>query len=448
MKKIDKKTVKKIVLSVVIILAIAVVAGLIAFKIYMNRTKKVTRTEAVTEVNFLYEIEICHTGATEVNTSSQWRGENRDGIYNETGLLKIWATNGPELLWFAEELGDGYSSPAIANGKIYVAGLYRDDLVMSVFDLCGRLLIRRVVGKEWNSSYPGARSTVNVNDGKLYIFNSLGHLHCLDEKSLDLIWKKDVKKDFDGRDIRWGVTEAPLIICDKVIITPGGRRYNVVALDKNTGELIWYSSGEGVHSTYCSPLYIGNYSIPIIVTNTETHIIALNADTGEKLWSHPQTNTHNIHPNTPLYSNGMIFSTTGYGGGSLALRLKDDGQSVEHAWSNIADNQMGGAVKVGSHVYTSGHNNRGFYCIDWYTGEIKYRVNQISPSAIIAADGMLYVYSDKGEVALVKPNPDRFELVSSFNVTKGTNQHWAHPVIHDGVLYIRHGDALMAYKVR
>ena len=77
-----------------------------------------------------------------------------------------------------------------------------------------------------------------------------------------------------------------------------------------------------------------------------------------------------------------------------------------------------------------------------------WKVNRISPSAIIAADGMLYVYSDRGEMALVKPNPDRFELVSSFMVTLGTNQHWAHPVIHNGVLYIRHGDALMAYKVK
>jgi len=144
----------------------------------------------------------------------------------------------------------------------------------------------------------------------------------------------------------------------------------------------------------------------------------------------------------------MIFSTTGYGGGSVMLRLKNDGKSVEQVWTNTADNQMGGAVKIGGHVYTSGHNNRGFYCIDWHTGEIKYRVNQASPSAIIAADGMLYVYTDKGEVALVKPNPDQFELAGSFKVTKGTNQHWAHPVISDGVLYVRHGDALMAYQIK
>ena len=441
--------IKKILISLIVIIVMIGIAAFIAFQLWMNKTKKVTRKEVVTEVNFLPpESEIPHIDTTRVNANSQWRGEYRDGVYNETGLLQEWAAEGPELLWFCEELGDGYTSPAIASQKIYITGLYADDLVLSVFDLNGKLLIRKVVGKEWNDSYPGARSTVNVNNGKLYIYNSLGHLHCLDEKTLNLIWKKDVINDFDGRNIMWGMTESPLIVGDKILITPGGRTYNMVALNKNTGELIWYSGGEGTTSSYCSPLYIGGYSFPIIVTNTEKHIIAINADTGEKLWSHPQTNSNNIHPNTPLYSDGMIFSTTGYGGGTIMLRLKDGGKSIEQVWNNNVDNQIGGAVKIGDYIYTSGHRNRGFYCINWNTGAIKYKVNQISPSAVIAAGGMLYAYSDRGEMALVKPNPDKFELVSSFKVTLGTNQHWAHPVIHDGVLYIRHGDVLMAYQVK
>ncbi|MDR0436674.1 MAG: PQQ-binding-like beta-propeller repeat protein [Bacteroidales bacterium] len=441
---------KKIILPIVIV-AIIVVAAVVLMTAcsappeMVSRTKKIARKEAVTEVFFQSsENEI----GTSENITSQWRGDNRDGIYNETGLLKKWAADGPELLWFRDELGDGYSSPAIANGKIYVTGLYADDLVLSIFDLNGKLLTRRVVGKEWNGSYPGARSTINVNDGKLYIYSSLGQLHCLDEETLNLIWKKDILNDFDGKNLTWGMTESPLIVDDKVFITPGGKTYNFVALNKHTGELIWHSAGEGTLSAYCSPQYIGGYENPIVVTSVEKYIIAFNAETGEKLWSYPQTNRHDIHPNTPIYSDGTIFSTTGYGNGSMLLRLKTGGKSVEQIWNNNADNQMGGAVKIGDYVYTSGHRNRGFYCIDWRTGEIKYKENQISPSAIIAADGMLYVYSERGEMALVEPNPDRFELVSSFSVTLGTNQHWAHPVILDGVLYIRHGDVLMAYKVK
>jgi hypothetical protein len=131
------------------------------------------------------------------------------------------------------------------------------------------------------------------------------------------------------------------------------------------------------------------------------------------------------------------------------LRLKDGGKAVEQVWKNEVDNLMGGAVKVGNYVYTSGHQSaRGWFCIDWNTGEIKSRINDNSAIAIIYADGMLYSYSDRGEMALVRPDPERFEIVSKFPITLGTEQHWAHPVIHRGVLYVRHGDALMAYKIK
>jgi outer membrane protein assembly factor BamB len=179
-------------------------------------------------------------------------------------------------------------------------------------------------------------------------------------------------------------------------------------------------------------------------------IVAFNANTGEVIWSHPQINQRNIHPNTPIYSNGMIFSTTGYRGGSMLLRLKDGGKAVEEVWKNTEmDNQMGGAVKIGDYVYASGHDaSRNWFCVDWKTGKTKYQQSGLSQCNVISADGMLYVYSDKGTMNLIKPNPEKYELVSSFEVTLGTREHWTHPVIHRGVLYLRHGDTLMAYKVK
>jgi outer membrane protein assembly factor BamB len=385
-----------------------------------------------------------------IRRNSQWRGDHRNGIYHETGLLKTWASGGPELLWKYEGLGDGYTSAAIANGRIYITGLTGDVLVLYVFDLkSGQLLRQKGVGRERDSKYPGPRSTVCVNDGKLYIYNALGMLYCLDEATLQEVWKKNLFKDFDGKNIMWGVTESPLIVDDKILMTPGGDQNNMVAMNKKTGELIWSSRGEGSLSSYCSPQLISGYSVPMVVTSTHEHIIALNADTGEKLWSFPQTNQHNIHPNTPIYSDGMVFSTTGYRGGSMLLRLIDGGKSVEQVWKNDElDTQIGGAVKVGDYVYASGHQNRFWFCVDWKTGETKYKVQDIAPCNVIYADGMLYCYSERGTMNLVKPNPEKFELVGSFKVTLGTGQHWAHPVIHDGVMYLRHGDALMAYKVK
>jgi len=439
--------IKKIVISGTV--SLVVIVGIIAIAVFLYlqsisrhdfRAMDVPTTVTVTEVN--------RVANGMQNPHSQWRGENRDGIYNETGLLTEWAADGPELLWHIEGLGDGYTSPAIANGRIYITGLDGDRLILFVFDLDGKFLNRTVVGREWNTRYPGTRSTVVVNDGKLYIFSGRGTLHCLDETTLNEIWRKDVLSEFGGRNIMWGITESPLIVGDKIFITPGGRQHNMVALNKHTGALIWSSPGVGSTSAYCSPQFIDGYSVPIIVTCTANEIIAFNADTGEVLWTHPQPSGNSIHPNTPIYSDGMIFVTTGYGGGSWLYRITDDGKNAELVWHNDVDNQMGGAVKIGDYVYTSGHRMRGFYCINWHTGEIMWRTTQLAPNAIIAADGMLYVYSQQGDMALVNPNPNRFELVSSFEITLGTNQHWAHPVIHDGVLYIRRGNALMAYLIR
>jgi outer membrane protein assembly factor BamB len=389
------------------------------------------------------------SNAPQAVENSQWRGENRDGIYNETGLLKEWPADGPQLLWSYEGLGDGFTSVAIANERLYITGFSDSTLLLFVFDLNGQLLVKKEVANEESENYPGPRSTVCINDGKMYLYNSFGWLICLDETTLEEVWSKDVITGFDGRNIDWRVVESPLIVGEKIFITPGGEQNNMVALNKNTGEFIWSSPGEGTVSAYCSPQYIGDQSIPIVVTSTAQYIVAFNADTGEKLWSFPQSHEFNIHPNTPLYHNGMVLSPTGYKVGATMLRLIDGGKAVEQVWKNEEmDNQMGGAVKIGDYVYGSGHFSNNWFCVDWNTGETKYREREIGRSNVISADGMLYCYSDRGKMYLVKPNPEKFELTGSFDVTLGTAQHWAHPVIHKGVLYIRHGDALMAYKIQ
>jgi len=404
--------------------------------------------------NYLFVVALFIPVMLYAQKNSQWRGENRDGIYHETELLKVWPANGPQLLWKYEGLGGSYASVAIANGKIYLTGQTDDKLILYVLDLKGQLITKKEVGKEWTKSHVSTRCTVIVNDGKLYIGNSLGQMFCIDEDTLNEVWKKDLLRDFDGENIMWGMTESPLIVGEKIFLTPGGVKNNMVALNKNTGELIWSSPGLGSTSTYCSPMYIGDQSAPMIVTNIYQQVVAFNANTGDLLWSHPQmhqTPSRNIHPNTPIYSDGMIFTTTGYRGGAMMLRLKDGGKAVELVWKNTEmDNQIGGAVKIGDYVYASGDGHRYLFCVDWKTGKTMWKVRDLAPCNVIAADGMLYCYSEAehGVMALVKPNPEKFEMTGKFKVALGTDRHWAHPVIHEGVLYIRHGDVLMAYKIK
>jgi outer membrane protein assembly factor BamB len=207
----------------------------------------------------------------------QWRGTDRTGIYNETGLLKSWPAQGPQLLWHYDGLGEGHSSVAIANNKIYVTGLVDGKGQLFVFDMNGKLLNKKEYGLEWDTSYNGSRGTATVNNGKIYVYSGKGELVCFDENTLDIIWEKNVIDEFQGSNIRWGVNESPLIIDDKIIITPGGKEHNVVALNKNTGNIIWSCAGEGDLSSYCSPLYITDQQVPLIVTITAKHILGIHA---------------------------------------------------------------------------------------------------------------------------------------------------------------------------
>ena len=416
---------------------------------------------------FITAIIVCffttNSNVTNAQHNWQWRGENRNGVYNETGLMKEWPAGGPQMLWKFEGLGEGHTSVAIASEKIYVTGMHDDRLILYVFDMNGQLHKEKEIGKEWNESWNGTRSSVCINDGKLYIFNALGTLFCLDETTLNEVWKKDLLSEYDGRNLMFGMTENPLIVGDKIFMTPGGEKYNMVALDKNTGALIWSSTGTGLPSSYCSPLYIGDQSIPMVLTwmsalpaegaaRDAVHdnvLVAFNAETGELLWSQVLPSQNDINPNVPMYIDGMILAATGYRGGTWQLRLKDGGKAVEIVWKNAEmDNQMHGVMKVGDYLYGSGHQNRNWFCVDWKTGATKYKESSLAPANVIFSDGMLYVYSERGTMNLVKPDSEKFELVSSFNITLGTNQHWAHTVIHHGVLYVRHGEALMAYKIK
>jgi len=381
----------------------------------------------------------------------QWRYD-RTGIYSkETGLMKSWPADGPELLWKFSELGRGYSSVSIANENIFVTGYNDGKGFLYVLGLDGKLLNKIEYGPEWDSDgYVGTRSTVMHDNGKLYIVSGLAELFCYDTQSLKLLWKKNYIKEFGAKNTAHGWNGPPLIVGEKLIIAPGGKEHHIVALNKSTGDLIWASKGatENDMAGYATCIYISDQKTPQVVAMMADHIIGVDISNGQLLWSYFHTNRFREHPNTPEYSDGMLLGMSDYGKGSEMLRLTNGGKSVEKVWENTdISHKTGNTLKFGDYVYASGEKT-GWHCVDWKTGKTLYSYNSFSVGSIIAADGMLYCYGEKGEMALVKPNPQKFEIISRFPVTLGTEQHWAHPVIFRGVLFVRHGDTLMAYKIK
>ena len=382
-------------------------------------------------------------------TPTKWRGENSNGIYNETGLLKEWPATGPEMLWHFDGLGEGHSSPTFANDLIYVSTMIDSTGYIYALSQAGKLKWKVPYGLEFFNSYPGARTSPVIVGDLLYIYSGKGLLTCMSAIDGEVKWTKDSFEDFDGKNIRWGVTETVAVNGDLVYITPGGVENNVVALNRFSGDLVWSSKGKGELSAYCSPILIDLPTRKLLVTMTADHILGLDADTGNMLWAYPQTNRWQVHANTPVFYDGGLFCFSGYGQGGVRLDLSADGTSVEKAWFKTElDSRMGGIVVVDGYLYGSGDKAREWRCVDWKTGEEKYVSKEIGKGVVIYADGMLYCYSDKGELALVEATPEEFKLISKIKIEMGTAQHWAHPVINNGRLFVRHGDVLMAYKIK
>jgi len=377
-----------------------------------------------------------------------WRGVNSSGIYTVEKMLPSWPANGPEILWSFDQLGQGFSSPAIANNKIYINGMIDGQAVLFVLDMNGKVISQFKYGKEFVESFPGTRSTPSIAGELAYLLTGNGKLTCLDLKSGKPVWEKDFQTQMDGTNIQWGYTESILIDGDKLFCTPGGKTNNVMALNRMTGETIWNCSGLGELSAYCTPLLIKLPNRQLLVTHTASNVLGIDASTGKLLWNFGHPNQWAVHPNTPIYSDGGLFVFSGYGQGGEKLILSADGSSVTKEWEiKSFDSRMGGAVLIDGYLYGSGDNGRSWQCIDWKTGEQKYSSTEVGKGVTIAANKTLIGYSEKGELFMADANPSAFKVISKTKVTLGSEQHWAHPVINKGILYVRHGNVLIAYKI-
>jgi outer membrane protein assembly factor BamB len=382
-------------------------------------------------------------------TPTRWRGPSENGYYPDTGLLKKWPEGGPEVKWHYDELGVGYAAPSIANDRIYITGMEGTMGYIYSLTMDGKFLWKIPYGKEFTVSYPGSRATPVIVGDYMYMLSGLGELTCMSALSGRLYWKKDITKDFDGRLLEWGYNETLVVDGDRLFCMPGGKQNNLIALNRFDGTLIWSSRGRGDKATYCTPLLVNLGSRKLLVTHSEPYILGFDADNGNLLWSHPHTNTYNIHPNTPLFYDNAVFCFSGYGQGGVLLKLSEDGSQVTKKWfSETMDSRIGGAVVINGRIYGSGDKNREWQCIEWDSGKVLYTSKEIGNGVVIAAEGLLYLYSQRGELALVRPGDSGFEILSETKVSSGSGQHWAHPVIHDGILYLRHGNSLIAYHIK
>lgn len=400
-------------------------------------------------------------GACDSSTVSQWRGQDRNGFYDENGLLDNWPEEGPEMIWSIEGIGDGFSSVSVAEDMIYVTGKEDTLEYLTAIDHTGNIKWKVPYGKASDRGHPEAKTTPNVQEGKAYVISCQGEVVCLDADNGDIIWKVDVYDDFEGYATLWGVCESPLIIDDKVFYMPGGMKSTMVALDKNTGDLVWASESLGDSTAYVSPIHVEYGGRETIVTLSANYLLGVDPSNGKIIWKYkyydlfgPITDMYQaiINTNSPVYSDGQIYVTKGYNHLAAMFSLNEDASDVELMWTDsILDVHIGGVVVIDGLIYGANTLKGGkgkWCCLDWVTGEVLYETELMGKGSVITADEKIYFYSERqGKVALIEPSPVESKILSSFSVPLGNGPHWAHPVIRQGVLYIRHGDALMAYNI-
>ncbi|MEN9574269.1 MAG: hypothetical protein RL514_2124 [Verrucomicrobiota bacterium] len=381
-----------------------------------------------------------------------WRGPKRDGISTETGLLKTWPKEGPPLAWKTTGLGTGYSAVSVADGRVVTMGDGPDGARVLAFDLKGKELWQsETIGKP-GGNYPGTRCTPAIDGGLVYALGQFGDFVCLDAKTGKVQWSKSLQKDFGGGFAGWNYTESPLVDGNKVLLTPGGKQGAMVALDKQTGALLWQSKQWTDSAAYSSIVPSDFGGKRHYVQFTESSVAGIDAATGNLLWRAPRKGATASIP-TPVLNGNLVFVTSGYGVGCNLFKLQPAGGVIGtqevYANKNMV-NHHGGVILLGKHLY--GHSDSGGWtCLEMSTGEVAWKNGGVGKGAVAYADGHFYCRSEggKGAVALVEATPTSYVEKGRFDQPDRSGKNsWAHPVIAGGKLYLRDMDVLLCYDVK
>ncbi len=385
----------------------------------------------------------------------RWRGPRLDDHSPDTGLLKSWPAGGPGRLWLYEDAGKGYSGPAIAGGKLFTMGA-RDAIVylIALDAATGEELwateLAALVRNNWGD---GPRGTPTVDGDRVYALTGKGTLACVEVAGGKKVWDVNLEKDFGGAVPGWGFCESVLVDGDQVVCTPGGRGGAIVALDKTNGRETWRSKGLTDGAQYSSLVPIEHGGRRQYVQLFMKTLAGVSADDGELLWRSGWGGSTAVIP-TPIYRDGHVYITSGYGVGCKLVKLGARGEPEEVYRNDVMVNHHGGVVLVGDHLY--GHSDKGGWkCQEFMSGKEVWSSNKLGKGAVHYADGMLYCLGESdGTVALVEASPDgwnekgRFKLDPQSEIRADAGRIWTHPVVVGGRLYLRDQDLVYCYNVR
>lgn len=362
----------------------------------------------------------------------------------------------PELLWKYEGLGRGYGGPCITKAGIFVNAEEDGNSFTVCLDLGGNLKWSSPNGKEFmgidfSASYPGTRSAPTVKGRRVYAASGMGHLSCFDIRDGAEIWTVDLMHDLNGRLGDFGYSEYPVVDEKKVYCFPGGREDNLVALDRRTGDVVWSAPVKNDFFAYDSPILLKHSGKEVLVGTSRNYIHVVSRQDGRLLSSQKFEDIRNgyEHCNPVVHWNGHIYFLGCEGGGPGAYRFKlsEDGAFLTEVWRNPEILNVFGGFVVIDHVLYTTLETKKLVGLDTETGKIRHSVRAESGN-IIQMDDKLIIYGHNGKLQFFELKNGIPELISEMRIRLGSGQHFSFPVIVDGVMYIRRGNALMAYTVQ
>lgn len=376
----------------------------------------------------------------------QWRGPNRDGISRETGLLKQWPAQGPPLVWKATGAGKGYSSLAIADGRLFTMGVRGGREYVLAFDVGnGKEIWATANGAVFsNDRGDGPRGTPTLDGDRLYALGGNGDLSCMETKSGKVVWSMNILQKFGGSNPRWGISESPLVIGEKVLVNAGGRDASVIALNKKDGSLIWKSQSDPAGYSSAMPVNIGGTTQ--VVFFTEQRALGLDLKDGKLLWSYPRASNDVANVATPVVRGNRVFVSSDYGTGAGLVEIKADGSAQEVYFTKEMRNHHSSSILIGDYLF--GFSSGILTAMRFDTGAVAWRDRSVGKGSLVYADGHLYAFSENGVVGLIEATPEGYREKGRFRIQQDSLPTWTHPVIAGGRLYLRDQNAIYAYDVR
>jgi outer membrane protein assembly factor BamB len=375
----------------------------------------------------------------------QWRGPNRDGRSVEKGLLKDWPAGGPPLAWRASGAGEGYSSFAVAGGRLYTLGARAGTEYTFAFDVAsGKKLWEVANGKRFdNDRGSGPRATPTVDGDRIYSFGASGDLSALEAATGKVLWTVNVLSKFGGSNIQWGLSESPLVLADRILVNAGGP---IVAVKKTDGSQIWKSNGEP--AGYSSAVLHEAGGVRQAIYFTHTRVVGVDVNNGKRLWSYEQVANGIANVATPVVRENRVFVSSDYGTGAALLELTPSGggmRAKEIYFTRDMRNHHSSSVLVGDHLY--GFSSAILTAMNFNDGQVAWRDRSIGKGSLVFADDRLYMYSEGGTVGLAEANPTAYREHGRFQLKTGDLPTWSHPVVSGGKLFLRDQDNIYAYDV-